>query len=403
MKFLIRFYVTGFMVALLMSACVSRPHGGLGPVVDWADVQGWQQDKLSLAWPALLQSCVALTGKTSSWRVICEKAQQMPNANDQQARQFFEEHFVMQEILPNESDSPDGLITGYYEPLLHGSLAPSERYRYPVYKRPDNLLVVELGELYPTLKGKRVRARLDQRNRVVPYFDRKAIESDAELLKGNEIAWVDDPVALFFTHIQGSAKIMFEDGGLLDIGYDDQNGHPYYAIGRKLIESGEVPVEVMSMQAIKQWLIAHPDRADGLLNTNPSYIFFQARETKPELGPLGSLGVPLTAQRSIAVDRQEIPLGAPVWISTQLPAYQTASDSGDTKANTDSQASQPGEVFQHLVFAQDTGGAIKGRARADLFWGSGEMAEFYAGKMRQAGRLFLLQPKMMQAQAESKQ
>jgi len=392
--------VISFIVCLpLVFSCVSHPRGGLGPVVDWDDVPGWRQDHHSQAWPALLQSCQALADKNSQWKSICENASKLANIDDQIARQFFQDNFVLQEILPDESDNPDGLITGYYEPLLYGSLTPSDRFRYPVYKRPENLLIVELGDLYPSLKGKRVRARLDNNNRVVPYFDRKAIDSDPTLLKGNEIAWVDDPVALFFTHIQGSAKILFDDGKLLGVGYEDQNGHPYYAVGRKLIENGEIPVDLMSMQAIKQWLVDHPDRADALLNTNPSYIFFQARETTPDQGPLGSLGVPLTAQRSIAVDRSSIPLGAPIWLSTQLPVIEDPSLLPTMPPNNTSDPSS-NKLFQQLVFAQDTGGAIKGRVRADLFWGSGKLAEYYAGKMRQPGRLYLLSPNLMQASAD---
>ena len=304
---------------------------------------------------------------------------------------------MIREIYPDKDESEDGLITGYYEPLLHGSDQQTERYRYPVYKRPDNLLVVELSDLYPALKGKRVRARLDSKNRVVPYFDRKTIENDANLLKGNEIAWVDDPVALFFTHIQGSGRIQYDDGHEIDIGYEDQNGHPYYAIGRKLIESGDIPVEQMSMQAIKQWLMTHPQNAADLLNTNPSYIFFQARESKPDEGPLGTLGVPLTAQRSIAVDRKAITLGSPVWMVTQLPPTE---DENGQPANSDAMKTgdkKAGVDFKHLMFAQDTGGAIRGRVRADVFWGTGKLAEFYAGKMRQSGRMFILLPKALLA------
>jgi membrane-bound lytic murein transglycosylase A len=349
-------------------------------VLDWQDLEGWKEDRLTEAWPALLQNCAALSQKQDQWRKLCAQVASVDGASADQVRNFFEANFHVREIYPEKDESQDGLITGYYEPLLFGASNPSERYRYPVYKRPEDLLIVDLSELYPELKGKRVRARMVDGNRVVPYFDRATIDGNNSPLQGNEIAWVDDVVGLFFTQIQGSAKIQLEDGRQIDIGYADQNGHPYYAIGRKLIEMEEISKEKMSMQAIQQWLQDHPQQANELLNQNPSYIFFTERESQPGLGPLGSLGVPLTAKRSVAVDRKAIPLGSALWLNTKLPE-------ADAKLKSD-QALE----FRHLVFAQDTGGAISGRVRADLFWGNGPEAEYYAGVMRQPGRIFLLVP-----------
>lgn len=379
---------TNFALLLLflimnLTACMGpdRPGGGLGPALKWTELPGWRSDNHSEAWQALMKNCQAMASK-SEWKNICKRASLLSTPSDQHAREFFEKHFSVKQVIPSADDKPEGLITGYYEPILNGSLKKTKRFQYPVYKRPDDLLIVELGGLYPELKGKRVRARIDSRNRVVPYFDRAAIDGRRQPLKGKEIAWVDDIIALFFTHIQGSARIRLTDGSLLSIGYHDQNGHPYYAIGRQLIEKGIIAVEDMSMQAIRQWLLDNPNAVNDLLNSNSSYIFFIARENKNEDGPLGSLGVALTAQRSIAVDRRSIPLGSPVWLSTQLPNLPKTRDN-TLKDNS----------FAQLVFAQDTGGAIKGNARADLFWGSGEEAEYYAGKMRQSGLLYLLIPK----------
>lgn len=371
------------LLSLLLPSCAK--HGGLGPVLSWQDVPGWKEDTLTEAWPALQQNCAALAERQELWRILCTQAASVDGDSEQQIRQFFESNFHIREIYPERDENQEGLFTGYYEPLLFGDNKPSDRFRYPVYKRPDDLLIVDLSELYPDLKGKRVRARLVDGNRVIPYYDRATIDGNDSPLKGNEIAWVDNLVELFFTHIQGSAIIQLQDGRQIDIGYEDQNGHPYYAIGRKLIENGDIRKEKMSMQAIQQWLLDNPQQANELLNLNPSYIFFTAKESQPGLGPLGSLGVPLTAKRSVAVDKKAIPLGSVLWLSTKLPAPDHSQD-------PDQQS-----PFRHLVFAQDTGGAIVGRVRADLFWGNGKEAEYYAGTMRQPGKLFLLVPNQSQA------
>ena len=372
-----------FFLIMNLIACMGpdRPTGGLGPALQWKELPGWGADNHSETWQALLKNCQAMSNKPK-WGIICEHASLLNAPSDQQAREFFEAYFTVKKINPGVDDKPDGLITGYYEPILNGSLKKTKQFQYPVYKRPEDLLIVELSGLYSELKGKRVRARIDSRNRVVPYFDRAAIDGHEQPLRGKEIAWVDDMVALFFTHIQGSARIRLRNGRLLSIGYRDQNGHPYYAIGRTLIENGNVALEDMSMQAIRQWLLDNPQKVNDLLNQNSSYIFFEERENKNDDGPLGSLGVALTARRSVAVDPRSIPMGSPIWLSTQLPKLPNALNKN-----------QEENSFSHLVFAQDTGGAIKGNARADLFWGSGEQAEYYAGKMRQSGLLYLLIPK----------
>ena len=266
-------------------------------------------------------------------------------------RQFFESRFVPHQVL-NSDGSGDGLITGYYEPLLKGSRKQSTRYRYPLYTTPDELLVVDLGEIYPELKNMRLRGRLQGR-KVVPYYSRSEIERNPAPLQGKELLWVDDAIDLFFLQIQGSGRVELENGEIVRVGYSEQNGHPYKSIGRLLVERGELPLEKASMQGIKTWGQRNPAKLNELLQQNSSFVFF--RELPDGLpGPLGSLGVPLTAGRSLAVDPRAIPQGAPVFLATTWP-------------NTDKQ-------LYRLMVAQDTGGAIKGNVRADFFWGFGTEA-----------------------------
>jgi membrane-bound lytic murein transglycosylase A len=370
------------LLVSVLSACVGpgRPGGGLGPAIKWERLTGWQDGRQAEAWPALLASCDKLDQLDDVWRNLCLEASLIDNPDDAEARAFFETRFVPRPVLAADDENSEGLITGYYEPLLEGSRVRTEKFRYAVYQRPDDLLVVDLGDLYEDLKGKRVRGRLIDKRRVVPYFSREQIENGENPLKGNEIAWVDDPVALFFLHIQGSGIIRLRDGSLLAVGYHDQNGYPYYAIGRRLIQDEAIKEEDMSMQAIRDWLRNNPDQAEELLNSNPSYVFFSARPST-DTGPIGSLGVPLMAERSIAVDRRVIKLGSPVWLDTTLP------EPGPTE-----KAKKQEIPYRRLVFAQDTGGAISGSIRADLFWGRGQRAEEYAGRMRQPGSLYILQP-----------
>jgi membrane-bound lytic murein transglycosylase A len=272
-----------------------------------------------------------------------------------------------------------GLVTGYYEPLLAGSRTRSARFGVPLYAAPDDLLTVDLAALYPELKDKRVRGRVEGR-RVVPYWPRADIENGVAPVAGRELVYVENAVEAFFLQIQGSGRVVLADGSVMRVGYADQNGHPYRSIGRVLIERGEIAPERASMQGIREWGRRHPERLPALLNENPSYVFF--REVPPPAagsleatidGPIGSLGVPLLRERTIAVDPRSIPLGAPVFLDTTWPL-----------------SSRP---LQRLMLAQDTGGAIRGAVRADFFWGFGDAAGREAGRMRQDGRMWLLWPK----------
>ncbi len=263
------------------------------------------------------------------------------------------------------------MVTGYYEPLLSGSRSRRGNNQHAVYAAPPDLLTIDLGDVRPDLKGQRLRGRLEG-NRVVPYFDRAAIESGKAAIAGREIVYVDDAVELFFLQIQGSGRVRLENGETVRLNYADQNGHPFRGIGRLLVERGELKLEQASMQGIKAWAKANPAKLTELLNNNPSYVFFREIKLDSDAGPPGALGVPLFAGRSIAVDPAFVPLGAPVWLATTYP-------------NTTRQ-------LERLVMAQDTGGAIRGPQRADFFWGFGDEAGREAGRMRQAGELWLLWP-----------
>ncbi len=335
----------------------------------WADLPEWRDSDPARAWGAFLASCGALLNH-DAWRNVCTLAKQSGNPDRERARRFFESHFTPYQIA-NPDGTSEGLITGYYEPLLHGSRRASERYRYPLYAVPDDLLVIDLAEVYPELKGMRLRGRLEGR-RVLPYYDRAEIESGKAGVRGREIAWVDDPIELFFLQIQGSGRIELEDGQILRVGYAEQNGRPYRSIGRWLVERGELPLEKASMQGIKTWTRQNQERLVELLNQNARYVFF--RELPGNLtGPLGALGVPLTAERSVAVDPRFVPLGAPVYVATTWP--------NSTKP------------LNRLMLAQDTGSAIQGAVRADFFWGFGERAAREAGRMKQSVRMWTLLPK----------
>jgi membrane-bound lytic murein transglycosylase A len=340
----------------------------LKPAV-WADLPGWTTDDLAAAWPAWLQSCSAVQRQTA-WRNACKEALAMAQPGPEQIRAYFENRFAPYQ-LQQPDGSLEGLVTGYYEPLLRGSRTPSAVYRYPLRAAPGDLLTVDLSAIYPELKNLRLRGRLEG-NKVVPYFSRADIESGKTAVSGKELAWVDDAVELFFLQIQGSGRIQTESGETIRVGYADQNGHPYRSIGKWLVDQGELSLEKASMQSIKDWALAHPERLAEMLAVNPSYVYFREL-THREGGPLGALGVPLTDERSIAVDPRAIPLGAPVWLATTRP--------------------NSNDALQRLMLAQDTGGAIKGNVRADFFWGFGDGAGKLAGAMKQKGRMWLLLPR----------
>ena len=353
---------------LMLGACATRPPG-IGSPVEWSSLQNWTSDNQSEVWQGFLKSCQKLSHR--QWQEVCQLANNNQDLSDSEVRNFFESHFEVRPVYAEAGES-QGLITGYYEPLLKGSWQRSEEFRYPLYGVPEDLLVVDLGDIYPELKNMRLRGKLDG-NKVVPYYDRAQLDDDQDLLLGTEILWVNSLVDVFFLHIQGSGRVRLPDGSTAAVGYAEQNGHPYQSIGKVLIEMGELEKEEVTLFTIKDWLKSNPGRLPEVLSKNPSYIFFELRDDQAD-GPLGSLNVALTPRRSIAVDRNVIPLGAPVWLQTTLP---------DEKQSP----------LNKLMLAQDTGGAIKGHVRADVFWGRGDEAEKLAGLMKQQGKLFVLLPK----------
>jgi membrane-bound lytic murein transglycosylase A len=336
----------------------------------WQDLPDWRREPVKPALEAFLRSCGVLE-KADPWKPACAGARALPaSAGEAEVAAYFESAFDPHQVL-NPDDSPTGMVTGYYEPLLRGSRSRSARYRYPLYAPPQDMLTIDLGSLHPDLRNRRLRGRIDG-NRVVPYLARGDIEREPSPLRGLEIAWAEDPVEVFFLHIQGSGQVELESGERLRVGYADQNGHPFKSLGRLLIDRGELAADKASMQGIKDWARRNPAKTQEFLNANPSYVFF--RELPRHLpGPLGALGVPLTPERSVAVDPRVVPLGAPVYLSTTWP-----------------NAVDP---LQRLMVAQDTGGAITGAVRVDFFWGFGDAAGALAGRMRQGGRMWVLLPK----------
>ena len=331
---------------------------------------GWQEDDLRQAWPAFIASCRAI-GVKQQWQTPCAAARAVDGGDRAAVRAFFEQYFVPN--LVRTSDGADtGLITGYYEPMLRGARKRGGAYQTPLYRVPDDLLTIDLAGVYPSLKGMRLRGRLSGKT-VVPYSSRADIERAR--LSGKELLWVDDAVEAFFLEVQGSGRVLLDDSGeTVRIAYADQNGHPYKAIGRWLVEQGELTAEQATAQGIKAWITANPGRRQELFNVNPSYIFFrEERLPDPRVGPKGALGVPLTPARSVAIDPSFIPLGAPLFLAT-------------TEAGSD-------VPMQRLMMAQDTGGAIRGAVRADFFYGFGGTAPDNAGRMKQRGTIWVLLPR----------
>jgi membrane-bound lytic murein transglycosylase A len=341
--------------------------------VRWSQLPGWRDDEVKEAWPAFLRSCRALRFR-AEWAPACSAAQTVDGQSSQAVRAYFDRHFEPFAVAKQTGSLREdvGLITGYYEPLLKGSRVRSAQFGAPLYSPPPDLLTIDLASLYPELKGKRLRGRL-QGNRVVPYYDRAGLET-GESLRGREIVWVDDALDAFLLQVQGSGRVQLTNGDTIRLQYADQNGHPYRSIGRYLVDKQELTVEQSTMPGIRQWLAANPSRLHEVLNANPSYVFFnEERIEDPTEGPKGAQGVPLIGGRSIAVDPTSVPLGAPVFLDTTFPATE--------------------RPLQRLTVAQDTGGAIRGAVRADFFWGSGHEAGEQAGRMRQRLRIWMLWPK----------
>jgi membrane-bound lytic murein transglycosylase A len=322
---------------------------------------GWNDDTVAAVLPALLRSCAAFLSKSDDssldrrpknadfgsvgeWRPPCTAAASLPAHDDRAARHFFEAMFSP--VLAANNGNIEGLFTGYFEITLHGARQRGGRYQTPLYRRPPD-------------PGR---------------FTRAEIEDGALAGQGLELLWVDDPVAAFFLEIQGSGRVRLHEGGVERVGFDGTNSKPYVTVGRLLIERGIIPREKLTMASIRAWMTAHPQEGAALRRENPSYVFF--REV-PGDGPVGAERVVLTAGRSLAVDRAFLPLGMPIWLEAQ-------------------QRYSP-DAIRRLVVAQDTGGAIKGPVRGDLFWGHGSAAATGAGAMNARGHYYLLLPKAVAA------
>jgi len=367
------------LLLILVAACVPRlpapPRLTLQPT-NIADLPGWREDRTAEALPAFAKSCAALMklgaeaslgigGTAGDWRAVCAGAASLVGASDQQARQFFETFFTA--YVASNNGATEGLFTGYFEPEVAGARAQGGGYETPLLRRPPDLVAVDLGRFRPAWRGERTAGRVEN-GRLLPYATRAEIEGGALDRFHLALLWVSDPVDAFILQIQGSGRVRLEDGSLIRVGYDGTNGWPYVAIGHLLIARGALAAEEVSLPAIRAWLAAHPSEAAALMDENPSYVFF--REVAGD-GPIGTAGVVLTPGRSLAVDPDFVPLNAPVWLD----------------------AAQDDLRLRRLMVAQDTGGAIRGPVRGDVFWGFGSEAERRAGNMRALGLYVILLPR----------
>jgi len=349
---------------ILFTGCSKEPQVSFSNMPDtdlykssFDELPDWQNEDYANALESFVQSCRS-TKTQQIYADLCTKAVDVSDA-----KEFLSTYFTPYKIAM-QNESQDGLLTGYYEPELKGSLTKKEPYIYPIYKTPKDLVTVDLGEQYPELKSYRLRGRLVG-NRLVPYHDRE--DAAQKELDAEAICYTDSKIDLFFLEVQGSGRVTLDDGNTIFIGYENQNGHKYASIGKYLVENGEISMEEISLQSIKEWLESNPARADEVLNHNRSMVFFRQKEHAAS----GSLGVVLTPKRSIAVDRRYIPLGSMLYLSAQ-----------DESVN-----------FNRVVIAQDTGGAIKGSVRADLFMGYGDEAKEVAGRLKAPLKLWILLPK----------
>lgn len=356
---------------------------------DFADLNGWAADDLGAALQTFRKSCErilnasparaldtktgasSLYGTIGDWQVVCALAMEASAASNPRA--FFERNFQPFRVLGEMG--PVGLMTGYYEPEIRGSLTRGGIYQTPLLAKPADLMRLDLNDFDPNLGNESIRGRIEK-GRFVPYPDRAAINRGALGALARPVAWIADPVDAFFTQIQGSARIVLPNGDVLRASFAGKNGRPYTAIGKVLIERGALARENVSMQTIRDWLSANPSEVQTVLEANQSYVFFNAVPLRDRtLGPTGAAGIALTPGRSLAVDRRVHALGAPIWLEAQLPG------------NTDPE--------RRLMIAQDTGSAIRGAVRGDYFWGSGTEAGSAAGETKAEGQFVTLIPRTL--------
>jgi membrane-bound lytic murein transglycosylase A len=353
----------------------------------WNSIPGWSDDDHLSAYKTFRASCKPIAGQQgapaeakalgASLRDPCRIAKGLDLTNSTKARDFFEQNFVPLRI--SRLGEGEGFVTGYYEPVLEGSKTQTDVYNIPIYRRPSNLFVRGKTQGSAGLPNGGQVFRKIGRRKLVPYYDRAQIEDGAIAGRGLEIAWLKNPTDLLFAQIQGSARIKLTDGSTVRINYDAHNGYPYTPVGRVLIDRGIIPKEQMSMQKIREWMEQNPDGAKELRRQNRSYVFFREVQLSDKDEPLGAQGVPLTPGRSIAVDKGLHVYGTPFFIEGELPI----------------ESEQSKTPFRRLMIAQDTGSAIVGPARADLYFGAGADAGKVAGRLKQNARFVMLVPKSL--------
>ncbi len=377
------------LAALFLAGCEKRPKKP-EPVetpervvfteTSFAQLPGWETDRISQALPALRRSCARflgqpderpvgpdrLAGTVGDWRAPCIALVGISDGDGAALRASLAAHFTPFKVAG--AGTAQGVFTGYYEAELNGALRPGGAYRWPLFGLPSDLVTVDLGQFRADLDGERIYGRVRD-SRLVPYYSRAEIDGGVLAERNLELLWVDDPVDAFFLHIQGSGQVMLPDGSTLRVGFAGSNGLPFFGIGRALIDEGKVPRDRASMQEIRKWLRGNPQKAAAMMQRNSRYIFFRKIDGE---GPIGAQGVALTPGRSLAVDPAFLPLGAPIWLDTTWPVSD--------------------RPLRRLMVAQDTGSAIKGAVRGDFYWGSGEAALAEAGRMRQRGAYYLLLP-----------
>ncbi len=379
--------IIALTAALLLAACEKKPPVEVPDQLlliptTYEALPGWGEDTVAEAVPALVRSCARLLGQpdarpvgpgggglagtVADWRPVCAAVGALPAGDDAAARAVLEAWFAPFKATYNDRDS--GLFTGYYEAELRGALVPDGKYRFPLYRKPADLITVDLGAFRADLQGQ-IFGRVDG-ERLVPYFTREEIERGAIDGETTALLWSDDPVDVFFLQVQGSGQVTLPDGTMRRVGFAASNGLEFYPIGRALLDEGKVSRDNASMQAMRAWLRAHPTEAAEIMRRNARYIFFRWIDGD---GPIGAQGVALTPGRSLAVDPAYLPLGVPVFLDTTWPG-------------TD-------RPLRRLLVAQDTGSAIKGPLRGDFFWGAGEAALAEAGRMKQSGKVYILLPK----------
>jgi membrane-bound lytic murein transglycosylase A len=325
----------------------------------WNDLPAWYDDDLTAAWPAWKRSCEGLVRRNPSgldWKSVCNSANRVNGSSNQSIRDFFETHMKVMEVRHQtgpRAGGSHGLVTGYYEPYLNGSRQRGGVYQTPLHR-------------YPDAWKKRKPTELPSRAELL----------SSGQLKGQEILWVDDPVAAAFMQVQGSGRVRMSDGKVIRLGYAGTNDHKFKSFAQWLLDRKEINHSTATMQGIQAWSKKNsPGRVQEMLNANPRYVFFREMPVVADVnvGPIGALGVPLTAERSIAVDPKALPLGAPVYLATTYPLSE--------------------KPLRRLMMAQDTGSAIIGAVRADFYWGTGDQAGEYAGRMKQQGRMWVFLPR----------